>query len=300
MSVANGNADPSIPPASASHIIPHVIGINFGNTSIVSITDEDSKRQIASAVSFHGEQIYIGNEALHQLVKNPKNTITGFRNLLGKNACRLDEITNPPSGFAPSGYVLTAPPHFITAQREELRAAAQDAGKNPETGEVQTKLRQLLDELSAVVAVTTSEAWSAVEALNDDDSSAKGKLKVDWTQLVIDVGSSSTSVHLLGIRSGLAHAIGSKTRTDLGGDSIDALLVAHFTKEFNKKSGTTLPAPPKSTDNLDDKTTMLAHRAHAKLLLALPHLKRTLAASNAGTLSVESLHEGIDFTSSTT
>ncbi|KAK1218414.1 Hsp70 protein that interacts with Zuo1p [Marasmius sp. AFHP31] len=393
MSVANGNADPSTPPASASHTIPHVIGINFGNTfssiAILSgkekglqpecIANEDGERQIASAVSFHGEQIYIGNEALHQLVKNPKNTITGFRNLLGK---KLDEITNPPIGaplkadsndaslpsysltvlapspaplptstktsaapsaaqtpnagtplvaepqtvqithtpksitslflrsllqsatdflgFAPSGYVLTAPPHFTAAQREELRAAAQDAGKNPETGEVQTKLLQLLDEPSAVVGVATSEAWSAVEALNDDDSSAEGKLKVDRTQLVIDVGSSSTSVHLLGIRSGLAHVIGSKTRTDLGGDSIDVLLVAHFTKEFNKKSGTTLPAPPKSTDNLDDKTTMLAHRAHAKLLLALPHLKRTLAASNAGTLSVESLHEGIDFTSSTT
>ncbi|KAK1219981.1 Hsp70 protein that interacts with Zuo1p, partial [Marasmius sp. AFHP31] len=109
MSVANGNADPSTPPASASHTIPHVIGINFGNTfssiAILSgkekglqpecIANEDGERQIASAVSFHGEQIYIGNEALHQLVKNPKNTITGFRNLLGK---KLDEITNPPIG----------------------------------------------------------------------------------------------------------------------------------------------------------------------------------------------------------
>ena len=98
MPVANGNADPSTPPASASHTIPHVIGINFGNAfssiAILSgkekglqpecIANEDGERQIASAVSFHGEQIYIGNEALHQLVKNPKNTITGFRNLLGK------------------------------------------------------------------------------------------------------------------------------------------------------------------------------------------------------------------------
>jgi molecular chaperone DnaK (HSP70) len=27
---------------------------------------------------------YIGNQARHQLVKNSQNTITGFRNLLGK------------------------------------------------------------------------------------------------------------------------------------------------------------------------------------------------------------------------
>ncbi|KAL0570663.1 Hsp70 protein that interacts with Zuo1p [Marasmius crinis-equi] len=390
MSVANGNADPKTPPAEASHTIPHVIGINLGNAfasiAILSgkekglqpecIANEDGERQIASAVSFHGEQIYIGNEALHQLVKNPQNTITGFRNLLGK---KLDEISNPPIGaplrpspenpslpsysltvlapspaplplpksaktsaapsaavtpsatpltadptpvkithtpksittlfirsliqsaadflgFAPSGFVLTTPPHFTPAQKEELRAAAQDAGRNPETGEIQTKLLQLLDETSAAVGVTTSEAWSAVEETETE------KLKQDRTQLVVDVGASTTSVHVIAIRSGLGHIVSSKTRTDLGGDSIDNLLVAHFTKEFNKKSGSTLPAPPKPSDyqNLDDKATLLAHRAHAKLLLALPHLKRTLAASNSGTLSVESLHEGIDFTASLT
>ncbi|KAF9260312.1 actin-like ATPase domain-containing protein [Marasmius fiardii PR-910] len=394
MSVANGNADPKTPPASASHTIPHVIGINFGNAfasiAILSgkekglqpecIANEDGERQIACAVSFHGEQIYIGNEALNQLVKNPKNTITGFRNILGQ---KLDEIPKPPIGaplapdpndpsspsytltvlapsppplptsaktsaapsaavtpsatpltadptpiqiihtpksittlflrsllqsaadflgFAPSGFVLTCPPHFTNAQKELLRAAARDAGRNPDSGQVQTRLLQLLEEVSAVVGVTTSDAWAAVEAIGEaEDDTAEGKLKADRTQLAIDVGSSTTSVHLLAVRSGLAHVISSKTRTDLGGDSIDSLLISHFTKEFTKKNGTTFPAVPKPTDDADVKATQLAHRAHAKLILALPHFKRTLAASSTpGTLSVESLHGGIDFTSSLT
>ena len=66
------------------------------------IANEDGERQIACAVSFHGEETvslrnsalcyfaselfskYIGNQAKPQLVKNAQNTITGFRNLLGK------------------------------------------------------------------------------------------------------------------------------------------------------------------------------------------------------------------------
>ncbi|KAG7085741.1 hypothetical protein E1B28_003284 [Marasmius oreades] len=398
MSVVNGNADPKTPPASASHTIPHVIGINFGNAfasiAILSgkekglqpecIANEDGERQIACAVSFHGEQVYIGNEALNQLVKNPKNTIMGFRNILGK---KLAEIPSPPMGaplvpdlsdpsspsysltvlapspaplptsakttaassaapsaavtpsptpltsdptpiqithtpksitalflrsllqsaadflgFAPSGFVLTCPPHFTSAQKEALRAAAQDAGRNPDSGEVQTRLLQLLEEPSAVASVTTSDAWAAVETISEvQDETTEGRLRADRTQLAIDVGSSSTSVHLLTIRSGLAHIVNSNTRTDLGGDSIDSLLVSHFAKEFTKKNGIAFPAAPKPADNIDNKETQLAHRAYAKLFLALPHLKRTLAASSTpATLSVESLHGGIDFTSSLT
>ncbi|ESK86339.1 dnak-type molecular chaperone bipa [Moniliophthora roreri MCA 2997] len=394
MSVANGSADPSTPPAGIAPAIPHIVGINFGNAfssiSILSgkdkgfqpecIANEDGERQIACSVSFHGEQVYIGNEALNQLVKNPRNTITGFRNLLGK---RLDEITTPPAGaplipdpnepstpaytltvlapspaplptsaktsaapsaatttqntpsatpltadptpvqithtpksittlflrsllqsatdflgFAPSGYVITCPPHFNSVQKDALRAAAEEAGRNVNTGEVQTKLLQIIDEVAAVVSLTTSDAWATAEAL-EKDREADGKLGEDRNQLIIDVGASSTSVHLVSLRSGLAHILSSKTRTDLGGDSIDALLVSHFAKEFAKKAGQPFPDAPKPTDNVDEnKQAQLAHRAHTKLLLAIPHLKRTLAASSTpATLSVESLHGGIDFTS---
>ncbi|EDQ99423.1 uncharacterized protein LACBIDRAFT_192317 [Laccaria bicolor S238N-H82] len=76
--------------------LPPVVGINFGNTyaSIAEglaecIANEDGERQIACAIAFHGEEIYIGNQAKSQLVKNSKNTITGFRDLLGK---RFSEI----------------------------------------------------------------------------------------------------------------------------------------------------------------------------------------------------------------
>ncbi|TCD61519.1 regulator protein, partial [Steccherinum ochraceum] len=87
----NGSAEAPIEVSTT----PTVVGINFGNSyaSIAVLTkeggadciaNEDGERQIACAISFHGEETYIGNQAKHQLVKNSQNTITGFRNLLGK------------------------------------------------------------------------------------------------------------------------------------------------------------------------------------------------------------------------
>ncbi|CAG7854783.1 SubName: Full=Related to SSZ1-regulator protein involved in pleiotropic drug resistance {ECO:0000313/EMBL:CCA73223.1} [Serendipita indica DSM 11827] len=96
-------------PANTTQRAPPVVGINFGNSyasiAILNkdgvpdcIANEDGERQIATALSFHGEEMYIGNQAKPQLVKNSKNTIVGFRNLLGKS---YGEATSMKSTAAP-------------------------------------------------------------------------------------------------------------------------------------------------------------------------------------------------------
>ncbi|KAI0641234.1 actin-like ATPase domain-containing protein [Trametes meyenii] len=88
--------------------LPTVVGINFGNSyaSIAVLTkeggadciaNEDGERQIACAIAFHGEETYIGNQAKHQLVKNSQNTITGFRNILGKKFSEIPTNASPVS-----------------------------------------------------------------------------------------------------------------------------------------------------------------------------------------------------------
>ncbi|KAI0724749.1 actin-like ATPase domain-containing protein [Fomitopsis betulina] len=102
----NGSADAPIDISSA----PIVVGINFGNSyasisvlakegSADCIANEDGERQIACAVAFLGEEIYIGNQAKPQLVKNSQNTILGFRNLLGRKFSELS--FDKPSASAP-------------------------------------------------------------------------------------------------------------------------------------------------------------------------------------------------------
>ncbi|KDN45480.1 actin-like ATPase domain-containing protein [Tilletiaria anomala UBC 951] len=71
-----------------------VIGINLGNSygSLACINqhgradviaNEDGERQLATRIAFAGDQVYIGNQATPQLVRNAPNVIDRFVNLLG-------------------------------------------------------------------------------------------------------------------------------------------------------------------------------------------------------------------------
>ncbi|KAJ8483086.1 hypothetical protein ONZ45_g14724 [Pleurotus djamor] len=333
---------------------PPVVGINLGNTyaSIAVFTkeglaeciaNEDGERQIACAVSFHGEETYIGNQAKHQLVKNSKNTIIGFRNLLGKKfselpkdqpttsapviqhptiadepAYKVEVLQAAPSPLPPStatntpaasiaptprseptpaeriltvsevatifikslvqsaedflgrkvqGAVITVPSWFTDAQKTALSQCTSEAG---------VQVLQLLDEASATLVTTTSEAWSS-------------DLSPDRTQLIVDLGSSSLALSLVSIRQGLGHIIASSSSTSVGADQLDNALIKFFAADFTKKTKTLLTVAPA--------TELLDRRAEAKLLLAIEHTKRTISASpGAATCSVESLKDGLDYT----
>ena len=79
-----------------------VIGINLGNTygSIACINqhgradviaNENGERQIATRIAFNGDQVYSGNEATPQLVRNAHNVIDNFVNLVGRSYSDLGE-----------------------------------------------------------------------------------------------------------------------------------------------------------------------------------------------------------------
>ncbi|CAA7263618.1 unnamed protein product [Cyclocybe aegerita] len=333
--------------------LPPVVGINFGNSyaSIAVFTkeglaeciaNEDGERQIACAVAFHGEEMYIGNQAKQQLVKNAKNTITGFRNLLGKKFSEIPQsenttsapviqhpdqpdtpaykvqvlqpaptplptsaFTTPAASHAPTprsepvlvdriltvsevasiflkslvqsasdflgkpiqGAVISVPPTFTPTQKSALEQAATDAG---------VTVLQLLDEVSAAAATTTTPIWG---------------LEPDRTQLVVDFGSSSVSLAILSIREGLAYVLGQSSTPTIGANQIDDKLIKFFAADFTKKTKIPLNVCP-AKDVTDQ-------RAEAKLRLAIEHTKRTISASpGAATCSVESLKDGMDYTGS--
>ncbi|KAF9023580.1 actin-like ATPase domain-containing protein [Hymenopellis radicata] len=312
----NGNADA----AATIAPIPPVVGINFGNSyaSIAvftkeglaeSIANEDGERQIACAIAFQGEEMYIGNQAKQQLVKNSANTITGFRNLIGKNDEFKVEVLVPAPSPLPSSAPATPRSEPIPTTRvltvhqvttiflKSLIQSAEDfLGKKvqgavitvpPTFSEAQidaldkaateagVKVYQFLEEAGAVVAAT----------------SADGTLHPDRTQLIVDLGSSSLSVFVVSVREGLGHVLGEYSTTDVGADQIDDKLISFFAADFSKKNKIPLTVCP-STETQDK-------RAEAKLRLAIEHTKRTLSASpGAATCSVESLKDGYDYTGS--
>ncbi|RXK42166.1 hsp71-like protein [Tremella mesenterica] len=128
---------------------PAILGINFGQSyaSIAvldkeghptCIANEDGERQIACAIAYAGEEVYIGNGAKPHLVKNGKNTIMGFRNLLGHTYDQVDHtaiFTAPliPESETPAYTVdiLIPPPKIASAPGLRSAAASGTATPNP-------------------------------------------------------------------------------------------------------------------------------------------------------------------------
>lgn len=166
------------------------------------------------------------------------------------------------------GAVISVPSWFDDSARAALEVAAEDAG---------IKVLQLLDEAGAASVVSVSTPSEGVHP--------------DRTTLVVDVGQSSTSLSVLSIRHGLVSCLASTQDHTVGGEQIDEKLVKFFAKEFTKKTKTPLTVCP-ATEKADQ-------RAEAKLRIAIEHTKRALSASTGlATCSVESLKDGVDFTSS--
>jgi heat shock protein 1/8 len=173
------------------------------------------------------------------------------------------------------GAVLSVNSSWDDTQKAALKRAAEEAGIN---------VLQLLDEAAAAALAYTSAPLpeDASHALNSDDK----------TTLVLDLGAASLSLTLLSSKQGLYHTFGSAHSSTVGGDSIDDLLLKHFGKEFTKKTKipVTLPCTTPGTPD---------QRADAKMRLAIEHTKRTISAGpGAASCAVESLKDGVDFSSS--
>ncbi|QRW26301.1 heat shock protein HSP70 family protein [Rhizoctonia solani] len=227
---------------------PAVIGINFGNAyasiAVINnegepdcIANEDGERQIAAALSYFGLEEYIGNQAKPQLVKNSQNTITNFRNQLGKKPIYIGAYHRPrrppaykvtiltpapppsaaptpkatplptrPASPIPQEKTLTAHDVSVLFLKSLLQSAVDFLGRPIEGAvlsraaeEAGIKVLQLLDEAAAAALAYTDAppVEDASHALKSDDK----------TTLVVDLGAASLSLTLLSSKQGLSCAV---------------------------------------------------------------------------------------------
>ncbi|GAA5967660.1 hypothetical protein JCM3765_005843 [Sporobolomyces pararoseus] len=297
---------------------PGLLGLNFGQSfSSVAIIDkegladcianDDGERQIASALSFNGTEVYSGVPARAQLVRNAENTILAFRNLLGKS---YDEVkdTKQPCNSAPivdsngqpaftvsiddKPTTLTVHEVVVRFLRVLLSYATDFLGR-PVTDAVLTvpaaftsaqtdALLAAAKEAGINVVQTIPESAAALAAYQSTEVTTEGEpLPIDRNTLVLDVGATTTTASVVAIRDGLFHPLATVTDSNLGGDKLDEKLMDFFGKEFTKK--TRIPIEASN------------HRAQMKLRLAVEVTKKSLSASNSAPCSIESLAEGMDF-----
>ncbi|WFD03394.1 Hsp70 protein that interacts with Zuo1p [Malassezia obtusa] len=311
-----------------------VIGINLGNTygSIACINqhgradviaNENGERQIATRISFNGDQVYTGNEATPQLVRNAANTIDGFVNLVGRKYSELapEELQRKSAQVIDVGDV---PSFKVTIDGKETVLSAHDVLVRF-IGVLYGAAKDFLSGVPIVGAVLSVPIWwsdAQIQAL--DSAAADAGLKV---LQVIPVAASTLVAYGLtqpGPQGELpSHPDGDQGKpyapektldrnvvvVDFGGSSLDVTVVASRAGLYSVRAY----VHDKSVGGraLDDvlvdyfakefaKKTKVTigegdARAWAKLRNEAEVTKRSLSASNSAQCSVESLAEGLDF-----
>ncbi|GAA6012336.1 hypothetical protein JCM11491_007098 [Sporobolomyces phaffii] len=299
-------------------LAPGLLGLNFGQSfSSVAIIDkegladcianDDGERQIASALSFNGTEVYSGVPARAQLVRNASNTILAFRDLLGKSYDEVKDVKQPcnsapivDSDGKPAFTVeIDGKPTTLTVHEVVVRylrvllSYATDFLGRPVTDAVLTvpsaftsaqtdALLAAAQEAGITVVQTLPESAAALAAYQSTEvTSEREPLAIDRNAVVLDVGATSTTATVVAVRDGLFHPLATVSDANLGGNQLDEKLMDFFGKEFTKK--TRIPVEASN------------HRAQMKLRLSVEVTKKSLSASNSAPCSIESLAEGMDF-----
>ncbi|OQE28269.1 hypothetical protein PENSTE_c003G03364 [Penicillium steckii] len=289
------------------------IGISFGNScsSIARISpdgkaeviaNEEGDRQIPTVLSYIEGEEYHGTQAKSQLIRNSGNTVAYFRDYLGKDFKSIDptpchasahpqqsdstvafSIRDSPSetpnsvtvseittrhlrrlkqsatdflGKDVNAAVITVPTDFSDAQREALVAAAKNAGID---------VLQLISEPVAAVMAYDARPEATV---------------TDKLTVVADLGGTRSDVAVVACRGGIYTILATAHDYELGGASLDQVIIDHFAKEFQKKH------------QVDPRQDV---RGLAKLKLEGEATRKALSLSTNSQLSIESLTNGIDF-----
>ena len=240
--------------------MPHehrrVIGIDLGTTnslvaSVISgsptiLNPNDNSNLLPSIVHYSKESILVGNEAKNLLSKDPKNTISSAKRLIGKTISDINQdhfslnladgdgvisiktsigMKNPIEvsaeilktlksvaekslGGELMGAVVTVPAYFDDAQRQATKDACELAGLNV--------LRLINEPTAAAVAYGL-------------DKKSMGHF------VVFDLGGGTFDVSILNLSKGLFEVLATHGDANLGGDDFDQAIVNFLNDKYQFK-----------------------------------------------------------------
>lgn len=264
-------AEPGLSAAPHEHRL--AVGIDLGTTnslvaSVISgsaevILDEEGAAILPSVVHYGADgTVTVGAQALRDASRDPKNTISSAKRLIGRTMKDLADVHNLPydlvddpamvriatsSGVKSpvevsaeilrslakraenrlggdlTGAVITVPAYFDDAQRQATKDAARLANL--------TVLRLLNEPTAAALAYGL-------------DNGAEG------TYMVYDLGGGTFDVSLLKLTRGVFEVLGTGGNSALGGDDFDHRVLCHVTESFrggNTKAHFTVDGKPAAT-----------------------------------------------------
>ena len=289
------------------------IGIDLGTTyscvgvwqhdKVEIIANDQGNRTTPSYVAFTEERL-IGDAAKNQVSMNAHNTVFDAKRLIGRKfnensvqsdmkhwpftvlegvggkpiiqvifageqktftpeeissmiLTKMKEITEAYLGHTISSAVITVPAYFNDGQRQATKDAGTISGLNV--------LRIINEPTAAAIAYGLDK-----------------KGGTEQTVLIFDLGGGTFDVSLLVIEDGIFEVKATAGNTHLGGEDFDNRIVDYFVQEFKRKHRKDL-----STNQ----------RSLRRLRTSCERAKRTLSTSTQATIEIDSLFEGIDFTS---
>jgi L1 cell adhesion molecule like protein len=157
--------------------------------------------------------------------------------------------------------VVTVPAYFNDSQRQ----ATKDAGT--------------ISGMDVIRIINEPTAAAIAYGLN------KEKVKQERNVLIFDLGGGTFDVSILTIEEGVFEVKATNGNTHLGGEDFDNRMVEYFRDEFKRKYKLDLSENP---------------RALRRLRTACERAKRNLSSATTASIQIDSLMEGIDFSSSIT
>ncbi|KAL4952334.1 Hsp70 protein-domain-containing protein [Aspergillus filifer] len=183
------------------------------------------------------------------------NTVT-VSEITTRHLLRLKQSATDYLGKEVNAAVITVPTDFNDAQREALTAAAKAAG---------IEVLQLIHEPVAAALAYDARPESVV---------------TDKLVVVADFGGNRSDVAVISARGGMYTILATAHDYELGGSTLDKIVMDHFAKEFIKKH---------KTDPRENA------RGLAKLKAEGEATRKALSLGTNATLSIESLADGIDY-----
>jgi len=295
------------------------IGIDLGTTysavgvwqndRVEIIANEQGNRTTPSYVAFTEKERLIGDGAKNQASSNASNTVYDVKRLIGRKfsdtniqnelrnfsykvaadksdkpvihvsyqgeektfypeeissmiLTKMKDISEMYLGKEVKDAVITVPAYFNDSQRQFTKDAGAIAGLN--------------------VLRIINEPTAAAIAYGLDKSTSSGEKNV----LIFDCGGGTHDVSLVCIDDGVFEVKATAGDTHLGGEDFDTRISDFFVKEFLRKN-----------KSIDEQTFRSNKRALRRLRTASERAKRTLSASATTSVEIDSLYDGVDFSS---
>lgn len=182
---------------------------------------------------------------------------------------RLRQSASDYLGKNVNAAVLTVPSDFGDSQKAALSNAATNAG---------IEVLQFIPE--PISSLLANDAKQQLE--NSSKGSSYSPDQQDKIVLVADIGGTRSDISVVASRGGMYTTLATAHDYNLGGSTLDKVLIEYAAKEFLKK-------------NKSVKDPRENERSLAKLTLEAEAVKKSLSLGASASFSIESLSDGIDF-----